>query len=388
MATGIYNWAMTLPASFSQLYAIFLGADPMVLGLLSSFSNLAGVLTSIPVGWFMAKYGLKPVLIGGFLTLAISALAYAVAGEWSALIPAVVLAGVSPALTFPVADIVIVEATGRGSRATAIGVSRVVWSLFSLAAPPAATLIVASFGGLSAEGIRPLFVVQMAVLIAGAALLYLHLSDGEQRARSRASFREVVNSLRLLFRGRSAAWFLAMATQRFSMAMAFSFLPLWAVTARGADEYTIGAMNSAGLAASIASSTVAGALADRKGWFGVFLATRSLTYAGTLIAFLLPRRDVLVLAGALGIVGYAYGAGASSFIPFITAFWEAAPAEHRGAWYAASSLLGGLVATGAPIIGGAVWELGYRDAVLLLPMVVDALGLVAAWRASRPRSEA
>ncbi|MEM3137138.1 MAG: hypothetical protein QW760_01305, partial [Thermofilaceae archaeon] len=34
LATGVYSWALNLPATYAQLYATMLGADPIELGLL------------------------------------------------------------------------------------------------------------------------------------------------------------------------------------------------------------------------------------------------------------------------------------------------------------------------------------------------------------------
>lgn len=377
-ATGIYSWAMTLPATYAQLYVVLLGANPLELGGLSSMANVVGAFAAIPAGWFMARHGLKKMLMVGFSIFAASALIYAVATSWYALIPATLLSAISPALVFPVADIIIIEVSGKMSRATAMGISRVVWNMFGLLAPIAATLLVATFGGISVKGIRPLFLVQLTATVGALLLLLFKLDDsGLVSSGSRqVELTEVVGGLRLLFaKGEYAAWMLAMSVQRFSMAISFSFLPLWFVAARGADEYLIGAVNTAGLVALLLSSIPAGTLSDRIGWLKVFLAFRSMLYLGTLIALALPHQLALVAAGFLGITGFMYGAGASSFIPFITAFWEASPPDQRGTWYAASSLLGGLVAMMAPIIGGVLWELGYRDMILLLPLAVDGAGV-------------
>ncbi|MEM4029672.1 MAG: hypothetical protein QXO02_07250, partial [Thermofilaceae archaeon] len=64
-----------------------------------------------------------------------------------------------------------------------------------------------------------------------------------------------------------------------------------------------------------------------------------------------------------------------SFIPFITAFWETPPPELRAAWFTASSIIGGLIAAVAPLIGGALWMAGFRDQLLLLALAVDVAGL-------------
>ncbi|MEM0458833.1 MAG: MFS transporter [Thermofilaceae archaeon] len=377
-ATGLYNWAASLPATYLQIYTVQLGANPVELGSLSSIGSVASALAAAPAGALMAKHGVRRTLLIGFLVFALSAFTYAIASHWLMLIPASLLSFIAPSLIFPISDIVIVGVTGQGSRATAMGLSRVAWNAFSVLAPPVATAIVVAFGGMTVEGIRPIFLVQLAAALIATFIIAAHMEDLRlPEARSEEGRKSSLwRSLRWLFTKRKAlAWFVAMSAQRFGMGVSMAFLPLWIVEVRGADPYVIGAMNTAGIAALLLLSLPAGALSDRYGYLRIYAALRTLLYAGTLLALLVPSREALVAAGGLGIVGLMYGAGFASFIPFITAFWETPPPELRAAWFTASSIIGGLIAAVAPLIGGALWMAGFRDQLLLLALAVDVAGL-------------
>lgn len=386
LATGAYSWASSLPATYAQLYAAMLGADPIELGFLSSLGSVAGAFAAIPAGWLMARYGTKRMLISGFLAFAASAAMYLAARSWLFLVPASLLSALAPSFIYPLSDIMIVEVTRGGSRTAAMGFSRTVWNVFALAAPPVAAVLVVTFGGLTPEAIRPLFLVQLATAVGTALALAVVLGDSGALSASALNpgLMEVLKGVRRLLAGRgSSAWMLAMSVQRFSMGMAMAYLPLWLVEARGADPYVIGAMNTAGVAAVLLLSTPVGVVADRLGWLKVFLVTRAFLYLGTILMLLIPAPSALVMAGTLGTFGFMYGVGSLSFIPFITAFWESPQLEHRNLWFAASNLLGGLVGAVAPLVGGIVWHAGYRDLTLLLPLAVDLASLFFAAEAER-----
>ncbi|MCS7104887.1 MAG: MFS transporter [Thermofilaceae archaeon] len=385
-ATGIFNWAFALPATYSQLYTALLGATPLVLGLLSSLGSLIGALAAIPAGWFMDKYGTKKALLCGLLLFAASALIYALAVNWLLLLPATVLLSVVPTLVFPISDIIIVETTSSGSRAKAMGMSRSVWSIFSSFSPPVATMLVVTFGGLTVEGIRPIFYVQLFAALLSAALVALALEDTGRRGSSgsNSSVSSILRGFKVvLSRGDYMIWILAVTFLRFSMSVSFSYLPLWLVEVRHADPYTIGLMNTVGLAVLVLFSTVAGALADKFGWLKVFITTRTLLYVGTIVMAFIDDPRALVFAGITGAFGFMYGAGSVSFIPFITAFWEAPEPDLRGSWLATSNLLAGLIAAVAPVVGGVLWESGYKDFTLLAPLIIDIGVILLTVKASK-----
>lgn len=386
LATGVYSWALNLPTTYAQIYAAMLGADPIELGFLSSLGSVTSAFAAIPAGWFIARYGAKKVLILGFLAFAASAGMYSLAASWFFLVPASLLSALALSFIYPLSDIIIVEVTREGSRAAAMGFSRTVWNSFALFAPPLATALVVTFGGLTLEAMRPLFLVQFAAA-AGAALALAIVLENSEALNANASslgLIEVLNSARsLLMKKDSSAWMLAMSAQRFSMSIAMAYLPLWLVEVRGADPYIIGAMNTAGVVAVLLLSAPVGVMADRLGWLKVFLVTRVFLYLGTILMLLIPIPSALVLAGAFGAFGSMYGVGGVSFIPFIAAFWESPQPDHRGLWFTASNTLGGLIGAVAPLVGGIVWDAGYRDLTLLLPLIVDLASLFFTIEAKR-----
>jgi MFS family permease len=147
---------------------------------------------------------------------------------------------------------------------------------------------------------------------------------------------------------------------------------------KGADPYLLGVLGTVSVVTTLLLQIPMGKLADTIGRKKVFLILRLFSYIGTLILVWAPNSTALIVAGALGAMGlmvFGGGIGGISFIPFITMYWESFPAEKRGRLQGISGLLD-FVGSFASIIGGFLWQAGYMELVLLLPMLIDIVILV------------
>ena len=77
--------------SYSNIYITFLGASPVDLGIVNSFTGISNALISVPLGWAQDKYSIRKIFIMGIGLLAIVPLIYATASSWQIIIPAMVL---------------------------------------------------------------------------------------------------------------------------------------------------------------------------------------------------------------------------------------------------------------------------------------------------------
>jgi len=383
LGAGVQNWSQGFSSQYNQLYARGLGAQYVEIGSLNSISGAVTSIAAVPLGWIAESYGVKKVLLLGFLCSILSAIVFGLAGDWWILIPAFVLGDLALRIIYPLTDVIFINCTKPGQSGTVMGLSRVVWGSLNIFAPMAAAVMVASFGGINVEGIRPLYFVQLflAVLVFIFMALKLEalpagIDRGEGGLGSRVS--RFVQDFRELFEGERwlKRWMVVRTLQQFAMRMAFPFIPLWMVTVKGADPYILGVVGAASAAISSLLQVPAGRLSDRVGRKKAYYLLRPLSYLGTLLLILAPRPEYLILVGLLGTVGtggaLGGGAGGVSFTPLITMHWEMVPGEKRGRWYSVEGLIS-ISAVPAAILGGLLWQYGLMIWVLLIPILLEVL---------------
>jgi MFS family permease len=382
---GIHNWGLQLTMQYNQLYATDLGADAVSIGLLNSIAAAVSSIVAVPLGWAAEKYTARKVMLLGLACAALSAAIFALAGNWLMLIPAFIL-GSRLVRILALADIIFITATKPQQRATVVALSRVVWGILNIFAPMTAALIVASFGGINAQGIRPLYYIQLvltvfvSLFIAGKLQpLPSHLDRKEDKLGSKGA--SVFQGFRELFQGEKwlKRWVAIRIIRQFGINLTMPFIPLWMVNVKGATPYILGTMGAASVIMSLALQIPAGRLADRIGRKRVYFLLRPISYLGTLLLILAPSPEYLIVVGLLGAVtlgeGIAGGIGGVSFTPFITMFWEIVPEEKRGRWFGIEGLMN-ISTIPASILGGILWRQGLMTEVLLLPILLEALVVI------------
>ncbi|MBS7642691.1 MFS transporter [Candidatus Bathyarchaeota archaeon] len=377
-AMSVHQLAFNLPANYNQLYIVGLGANPVELGFLSSLGGFISSIISAPIGLMIDRYGVKRMVIYGLLISMLVAMIYYTASDWLMLIPAIMLAELGFRMIIPLADLIFMDIVESTSRAQAIALSRTVWAVPSIISPIIAAMIVASFGGIRVEGIRPLYLTQAVILASVAFLIYLkleetHVAKGRSDVKSTGIFDGFGEIIRM---GRRVTlWLIAMGLWRFSSGISMPYIPLWLVQVKGADPYIIGAIGTIGLASSALLQMPVGVLADKIGRKKVFLTIRPIVYLGTILLVSASSPYMLVAVGFLGAIGLMGGFSVISFTPFITMHWEMVPASMRGRWFGLSSLFESMAIVGY-ILGGYLWNYGYMELVLLLPLAIELLCII------------
>ena len=149
-------------AQYDSIYTVALGADSVELGTVNSIGNGIAALISTPAGWLMDRYGIKRFYLLGMGLLAGAALVYALAPDWQAIIAATILLSISMRLTGTGCSVICADSVHNEDRATAQNLCVTFASLLSMIAPLLAAPLVTTFGGMTAEGIRPLYYVRFA----------------------------------------------------------------------------------------------------------------------------------------------------------------------------------------------------------------------------------
>jgi len=383
VAAGVYNFSLQLSAQYDMLFAQALGASGTDIGLMNSFGAAVNATASAPIGSAVEKYTVKKIMLLGYVFDAISMIIFILAGNWWALIPAFAMRA-QLIRNAPLTDIILITFTEPRKRSTVMSLSRVFWSTINVFAPVTAAIIVASFGGINAQGMRPLYYyIQLFLYISvffviakglGATSIHSNVKKDEldwKKTSLIKDYREFLRGEKYLRR-----WILIRVFRDGSQALSMSFISLWMVNNKGATPAILGIVSAVSIIAAMSLQIPAGRLSDKFGRKKTFYLFTPFYYLGTLALISVPSPEYLILAGLLGGVGMGGGIGGVAFTPFITMWWEMAPAEMRGRWYGLEGLIMATTRIPASIIGGILWDQGLKIEVLLVPILIDVLVVV------------
>ena len=364
------SFLLNLTAQYDSIYTVALGANSVELGTVSSIGNGIAALISTPVGWLVDRHGFKRFYLLGMGLLAGAALIYALAPNWQVIIAATILFSISMRLVGTGCSVICADSVKNKDRATAQNLCVTFASLLSLIAPLIAAPLITASGGLTVEGIRPLYYVRFVGY--GLILLFMAAQLREPKRLSAAGAganRDFIGGFRQLFEGEAplGRWLVVSSLTWLPMAMTAPFLQLFAHQAKGADQYLLGIMTTATILARLLFGIPLGRLADRVGRKKVIYLLTPLWYASNLLLVLSFNSTTLILAGALWTF-YAISAGITGAMTL-----ELVPVEQMGKWSGLIGLVRGLVTIPAPILGGLVWKSLGPVYVFLIPVGIDLL---------------
>ena len=368
--SAVNSFLLNLTAQYDSIYAVALGADSVALGTISSIGNGIAALISTPVGWLVDRYGLKRFYLLGIGLLAGGALIYALAPNWQVIIAATILLSISMRLTGTGCSVICADSVRNKDRATAQNLCVTFASLLSMIAPLAAAPLVTAFGGMTAEGIRPLYHIRFVGY--GLVFLFVAAQLREPRLVRMAEVRAnpgFIGDFKQLFEGGNPLrrWMMISSLTWLPMAMTSPFLQLFAHQVKGADQYLLGAMTTSMILARLLFGIPLGRLADKIGRKKVIYFLTPLWYASNLLLIFSFNSATLILAGALQTF-YAISSGVAGAMTL-----ELVPVEQMGRWSGLLGLFRGLVTIPAPFLGGLIWK-GLGPAyVFLIPIAVDLL---------------
>ncbi|MBO3804182.1 MAG: MFS transporter [Candidatus Brockarchaeota archaeon] len=338
-----------LTVDYNSIYISALGADPLQLGLLNGFSNVAGTAISAPFGWIQDRFSLKKIFLTGVVLSVLVTLAFALAKTWVMLIPAMVLSSIAVTVG---SCLTICDVSLRDEdRSACKGICDGAFVTPSLLAPALAAFVITHFGGISVEGIRPLYWIRF---IAGAVLALVLFTNLKEVARpSPPKSAGFVGDYREVFRRGKALrrWIAFIAASYFSTGMVSPFVQLFAYEVKGADQFIIGSMTTAGLVIQVLFSASMGGFANRIGRKNIIYLVEPLYCASLLALVFAPSPEYLVISSVLG--GFRTIAEYVATDPLQV---ELVPIDCRGRWRGIVGLFGGLASIPAPIVGGMIWE--------------------------------
>ena len=357
-----------LTGQYSSIFTKALGADNMTIAWLQSVSSFISMLISMPVGYVTDNYNLKKVMGAGlFLNIAMVGM-YAFAQDWKWIFIAMVINPFTMALMFRSQQVIITNELDSAERARGMGVRMQVAMVLGLISPIPAAILVDRWGGLTIDGIRPLYYLRFVGMIIIYSYVYIKLTDVMPTPRAKKStgffddFREVLDGGGRKLKGMMVVG--ALGALVWSTIQSFTFL--YAAEVKGANALELGLLPTVETIASVILATPMNNLADTKGRKYAFLIIRPALWLFFVIVILAPNQYWLLVAWTLRGIGMSTSA-------YNTLFLEMVPAEQRGRWMGLSNTFSALLRIGAPLLGGLMYSCKWPWMLFAVPLAVDML---------------
>jgi len=352
-----------LTTDYNSIYISALGANPLQLGLLNGFSNVAGTMISAPFGWIQDRFSLRKLFLTGVVLSLLMTLAYALANDWVMVIPAMILS--STAITVGSCLTICDVSLRDEDRSACKGICDGAFVTPSLLAPALAALTITYFGGISVEGIRPLYWIRFVAGAILALILFINLTEVIRPSSLKSTgfigdYREVFRRGKALKR-----WMAFVIASYFSTGMVGPFIQLFAYEVKGADQFILGSMTTAGLVIQVLFSASMGGFANSIGRKNIIYLVEPLYCISILILIFAPSPEYLIISSILG--GFRTIAEYIATDPLQV---ELVPIDCRGRWRGIVGLCGGLASIPAPIIGGMIWEKMGPNYLIIISMLL------------------
>ena len=156
------SFLVGLTSQYGAIYTVGLGADSVQLGSLSSVGGAISALISAPVGWLMDRHGIKRFFLLSVVFTAGGSLLYALAHDWRFLVAAAILSSIAASLSNTGCRVICADSVQSKDRVTAQNVCSTLASIAGMISPLVSAYLVTVFGGITVEGIRPLYYLQFA----------------------------------------------------------------------------------------------------------------------------------------------------------------------------------------------------------------------------------
>jgi len=361
--------ASTGGASYQQLYLRALGADPQQVGILNSVGSVANAIFALPMGWISDRFSLKKVEIFGLILSIIVPAAFTLATSWSQAIPAMMMNRIMTVLLGMFTNVWYITSVKLASdRATAMSLKSVLISIVGLAIPMVSAVIVSNFGGITLEGIRPLFIISTitSAVIFVYALLKLKevqfLQKKTQEKKKTSIFQDYKQIAKI---PAVQKWTITKGLRTFFSNALVAFYSIYYVEVKGADPLVIGAMGTMSTLGALLFLIPFGRLADKHGRKRIIYLTRPFYYVSLILAIFAPSPQYLIVASFLGSLQTV------SMLMEITMEHELVPEDQRGRWGGFLFFFMALAGIAGPILVGGLWDSFNRELLLLTPIIAD-----------------
>jgi MFS family permease len=368
---ALHGAAINLSLPFNSIYATYLGANSTQLGSLYSVGNALGAIISVPAGWIIDTFNIRGIFLLSTAFLVGSSLLYFAAPNWAWLYAAVILYYLGFRSTCTSCTVVCARELPNEERATGRGLCQTISSVVIVFTPLLAAWLVSMFGGISIDGIRPLYAIQLIIFLIIFVLLFKRLrnrqnySTPEDRGDILSGFAQVFKQgsdvIRLV---------LVMGLIALHWSMMEPFMTVYAHQFKGANEFMLSVISMAITIVPLLTAIPLGRLADRYGRKRLLFAIAPLIYAANLCLILAPT-DGKYTSLFLLLFGILLGFVSINLMLTSSMAAEIMPQALMGRWIGIVNLIRAIFSIPAPLIGGVMWEHISPESVFIAAIAID-----------------
>jgi MFS family permease len=353
---------------YNSIYIIALGATGTQLGLLSSLGLGLTALSSIATGWISDRINRKSMFLIGALIGILVPLTYYAANNMLWLIPAFIFTGFADGMISPPWTALYANSIRNEHRGTIYGISNIFIFTPTLVAALIGGQIVNLFGGLTLEGIRPIYLAQLILLVVAWLSVYWRLSERPlTKLEQKISVYNMIKDYKDVLRRKGVkAWIGMKSLGSVSIGLAGPFWILFAAAVHGASAITISYMVTIRGIVNIIMSPLSGRLTDSIGRKKMIIYGRLVMYLATVIFLFLGQNELYLM-----IAWILMGINDSTNVA-----WQAEEAElvnhtQRARMTALSISAFNILAVPASILGGWLWDSVNKMAPFVIMVLID-----------------
>jgi len=252
------------------LFALHLGAGPEAIGFIVGISTVTGIFFKLPAGALSDLIGRRQTLLAGLTVFAVMPFTYLLVDSYQVLILIRFLHGFATAIYGPVAMAVVMGAAG-GRKGELISWFSSVTIIGNLVGAPVGGFILYRLAASSPT----LFDFQVVYLVSGVAgvlsfLLGLTVLRGQETMETSKGLKEswgrFVSGIKEVISDRRVVVTSAMeGLQNMKVGALEAFLPIYAVTLAGLNEFQAGLLWGVQVLMTILAKPVMGRISDRHG---------------------------------------------------------------------------------------------------------------------------
>jgi MFS family permease len=352
---------------YNSIYVFALGASGTELGLLTSIGLALTAISALLTGWLADRGDKKGIFLAGAAAGIMVPLTYDLSPSWGWLSLAFIVSGVADGIVQPSWTAMYANSVSNRARGTVYGLANVFILSPILFAGLIGGAIVSRSGGLTATGIRPVYWVQVALLLAVWIYIWRFLRLRGQADDGRPlSLRGMLEDYReVLSIGGARSWVLMKSLGSISIGMAGPFWMLYASVVWRASAMTIAYMVTARSLTQIVLSPLSGRMTDAIGRKRMIIGGRIVMYIASVIFLfggggwsLLPA---WVLMGVNDATGIAWSAKEVELVG----------EKQRARMTALSTGAFNLLAVPASILGGYLWDSVGHIAPFIVMVLID-----------------
>ncbi|HUS77553.1 MAG TPA: MFS transporter [Patescibacteria group bacterium] len=351
---------------YESIFLSRLGATPVQIGLTNGAMSLLNVLFAVPAGWLTdTTRNIRGLFLISFALGLPAQLLMAYAPDWTVFMLVMLYYTVTLSVLLPNQLIMDIDSMTDEDRVTGLSLHRTITAVAGVASPLMLAYIIDRFGGLdTAQGIRPIFIVQFVADVLIFIILYRGLENVFiERRRERTS---LVGGLREVLGGSTPIKLMLLrdVSTMFVMGMVAPFIGIYQVDVKMATIFIFAWIGVAEPAVDIFLSIPAARIVERYG-------RKKTAYVGHLIG--IASRMVLVLTPAslpILLIGYSLLGSVEGclYMGYDAYGQEIIPQEIRGSWMGVRNTVIGVMGVFTPVLGGLVWNVG-PDYLMWLPML-------------------